>query len=258
MGPGDDFEEEFTYWSESIQKNAKTFVSRKQKNEVAEIYKQIFEFRKIIDKHLGDIKLNQTEWVKGSKQLTIHKDVTYVFESMLESFYFLSLNLYHPSNHSARCALEHLMFMLYHIGFPVVTESKNFSQAKESVMAFPRYYEFEYSKIRLKSYNKNKRYKLLEFIEDTYSNLSAYVHSSDAFEKDPEGDPIRTIDLFFKGGKYAATLKNIVDTLFIIIVMLCIALKEKIPGVIDDLKKIEIRGINLKDFFEYEPFNNVS
>ena len=255
MGCGDDFEEEFKDWFESINSNANTFLSRRESTDIASIYKQIYDFRDIIDGYLTNIKLNQTAWMYGEKKPTIHPDVTYVFESLIESLYFLSLNLYHPANHAARCALEHIVITIHKIGFPAREPAKNHAQMRESILALPRYYEFNRCGFKLKVYRTNRKRALSEFIENTYHNLSEYVHSSDAFRKSSNRDPVRTEDTSFKGKEYATTLRNIVDTLFIVIVMLSIALKEWIAKELVNLKKINVRGINTKEFFESAYFN---
>ena len=255
MGCGDVFEEEFKDWFESINNNAEKFLSRREKADIASIYKQIYDFRDIIDSYLTNIKLNQTAWMYGEKKPTIHPDVTYVFESLIESLYFLSLNLYHPANHAARCALEHIVITIHKIGFPARGPAKNHAQMRGGILGLPRYYEFNSCGVKLKIYKANKKYTLSEFMENTYHELSEYVHSSDAFRKSSNRDPVRTEDTSFKGKEYATTLRNIVDTLFIVIVMLSIALKEWIVKELDSLKKIDVRGINIREFFESAYFN---
>jgi len=168
---------------------------------------------------------DQSSWVSGDHStISRASDVHFALDSISQAIFLSACHLWAPSNHSARCALEHTIYSIWSIGFPAESAKDSsgadrlrFKETTDAFFNIRRYSDFD------KKFRTECGTSLKERIEKLYWNLSFYVHTSNIQREMRGARPHITYDLGDNPTRLNHTLENINETLSLTSVLLCIA-----------------------------------
>jgi len=172
---------------------------------------------------------DQTKWVHKSQDFmprtsSIHS----ILEFIIQGLYMEASHLWAAANHSARCAIEHTELLIWHIGYPTMSnktiggpDHPRFKTIRENILEMPRFRD-----LRKKTPLTNASghgISLFAKSEEIYNNLSHYVHTSNIQIDQRGARPHITSDLVKNSEAEEFTKENIKGAFDVCIIFLGIA-----------------------------------
>jgi hypothetical protein len=256
------FDLKLTNWMKKIDANA-IEVAKKGKSDYSDLYGRAFQSFLIFSPLIEQLPKDQTTWATGEELLRPREtDVHFAFESLIQGIFLASCNLWSPSNHSARCALEQMLITIHSIGYPVDFQEKEIEKDEdpsiqrirdviEKIFKIPQFsrfnkhYKTEMEKKAGERILPTTEVRTFEgYINKDYHNLSFYVHTSNLQISMNGATPHLTENLSFNKKFYDDTIDNLNRTLDILIILLFVTnIRLVTKDHIDQLNKVTSKHV---------------